>query len=70
MKEKIVLAFSGGLAQLMGIQKELQLVFLNGCATKGQVEQLFAAGIKAVIAFLEGNIIGCKEKLSEIEDGN
>jgi hypothetical protein len=28
----------------------LKLVFLNGCSTKGQVELLFAAGVKAVIA--------------------
>lgn len=44
------LAYSGGLARLMGLQKELKLVFLNGCATKGQVELLFASGVKAVIA--------------------
>jgi len=44
------LAYSGGLAQLMGLQKELKLVFLNCCATKGQVELLFASGVKAVIA--------------------
>jgi hypothetical protein len=39
-----------GLAQLLGMQKGLQLVFLNGCATQGQVETLLAAGVKAVIA--------------------
>ncbi|MCK4760778.1 MAG: CHAT domain-containing protein, partial [Candidatus Aminicenantes bacterium] len=39
-----------GLAQLLGQQKELQLVFLNGCATKKQVELLLEAGVRAVIA--------------------
>lgn len=39
-----------GLAQLMGEQENLKLVFLNGCSSKGQVETLFAAGVKAVIA--------------------
>jgi hypothetical protein len=43
-------ASAGGLAQLMGQQKNLQLVFLNGCATRGQVEALLEAGVKAVIA--------------------
>jgi GTPase SAR1 family protein len=41
---------SGGLAQLLGLCKELQLVFLNGCATKGQVALLLKEGVKAVIA--------------------
>jgi len=31
-------------------QKNLKLVFLNGCSTKQQVDKLFKAGIKAVIA--------------------
>lgn len=44
------LAHAEGLAQLFGRQKALQLVFLNGCATGGQVEALLAAGVKAVIA--------------------
>jgi hypothetical protein len=39
-----------GIAQLLGEQPDLKLVFLNGCSTKGQVELLFAAGVKAVIA--------------------
>lgn len=39
-----------GLAKLLGEQKNLKLVFLNGCSTKGQVETLFEAGVKAVIA--------------------
>ncbi|MEN0006885.1 MAG: CHAT domain-containing protein [Bacteroidota bacterium] len=43
-------AQSKGLAQLLGEQQALQLVFLNGCSTKGQVQQLFDAGVPAVIA--------------------
>jgi CHAT domain len=39
-----------GLAHLLGEQANLKLVFLNGCSTKGQVEQLFEAGVKGVIA--------------------
>ena len=43
-------AQAGGLAQLFSQQKDLQLVFLNGCSTKPQVERLMALGVKAVIA--------------------
>ncbi len=43
-------AISQGLAQLLGEQAELQLVFLNGCSTRGQVQALMNAGVKAVIA--------------------
>lgn len=39
-----------GLAQLMGQQESLKLVFLNGCATLDQVKLLHAAGVPAVIA--------------------
>lgn len=39
-----------GLAQLLGMEENLQLVFLNGCATKPQVRLLLDNGIKAVIA--------------------
>lgn len=39
-----------GLAQLMGQQENLQLVFLNGCSSKGQVKGLLEAGVPAVIA--------------------
>lgn len=39
-----------GIAGLLGTQQELQLVFLNGCATKGQVKALLDSGVKAVIA--------------------
>ncbi|UCH94962.1 MAG: CHAT domain-containing protein, partial [Candidatus Aminicenantes bacterium] len=44
------LADAKGLAQLMGQQKDLQLVFLNGCATRKQVDILLSCGVKAVIA--------------------
>lgn len=43
-------AGAGGLAALMGQQKNLKLVFLNGCATHDQVKLLLDAGVKAVIA--------------------
>jgi len=44
------LANAVGLAQLLGQQKELKLVFLNGCATLNQVELLLSSGVRAVIA--------------------
>ena len=43
-------AHGAGLAQLLGSLPGLKLVFLNGCATQGHVEQLLAAGAPAVIA--------------------
>ena len=42
--------YAGGLASLLGQQEGLQLVFLNGCATKPQVELLLENGVKAIIA--------------------
>ena len=39
-----------GLAQFFGSEESLKLVFLNGCATKTQVDTLFKNGVKAVIA--------------------
>ena len=39
-----------GLANLLALQKNLKLVFLNGCSTKAQVDQLIALGIPAIIA--------------------
>lgn len=41
-----------GLAQLLSKQASegLQLVFLNGCSTEGQVKRLLELGVKAVIA--------------------
>ncbi|HEY7685858.1 MAG TPA: CHAT domain-containing protein [Gemmatimonadales bacterium] len=41
---------AGGIAKLLGEQTNLKLVFLNGCATRPQVDLLLAAGVKAVIA--------------------
>jgi WD40 repeat protein len=43
-------AHAGGLAQLLAEQHGLQLVFLNGCSTLGQVKGLLDAGVPAVIA--------------------
>lgn len=43
-------ASSDGLAHLLSLQKNLKLVFLNGCSTKKQVDLLFQLGIPAVIA--------------------
>lgn len=43
-------AHAGGIAELLGRQTNLKLVFLNGCATRPQVDRLLAAGVKAVIA--------------------
>ncbi len=38
------------LAVLLGKEKGLKLVFLNGCSTEAQVELLWKAGVPAVIA--------------------
>ncbi len=43
-------ANAGGLAGFLAQQRGLQLVFLNGCSTDGQVADLLAAGVPAVIA--------------------
>ncbi len=43
-------ANAGGLARFLAQQRGLQLVFLNGCSTEGQVVDLLAAGVPAVIA--------------------
>ena len=43
-------ADAGGIAQLLAIQKNLKLVFLNGCSTQDQVALLLSLGIPAVIA--------------------
>jgi hypothetical protein len=39
-----------GLGELLSLQKNLQLVFLNGCETQEQARQYVEAGISAVIA--------------------
>ncbi|HEY9507869.1 MAG TPA: hypothetical protein VIQ27_18080, partial [Gemmatimonadales bacterium] len=41
---------AGPLADFLGSQEGLRLVFLNGCSTDPQVERLLAAGVPAVIA--------------------
>ncbi len=46
-------AHAGGLARFLGEQRGLALVFLNGCSTQGQVQDLLAAGVPAVIATSE-----------------
>ena len=43
-------AHAEGIAGLLGQSNSLDLVFLNGCATYGQVETLLDKGVKAVIA--------------------
>lgn len=44
---------SAGLTPLLAAQRGLQLVFLNGCSTEPQVEELLGAGVPAVIATAE-----------------
>lgn len=44
------LSRAGGLAQLLGQCSNLKAVILNGCSTRGQVEQLLECGIPLVIA--------------------
>jgi CHAT domain len=39
-----------GLAEFLAQQRGLQLVFLNGCATRDQVNSLLSAGVLAIIA--------------------
>ncbi len=43
-------AHADGLARLLGQCPNLQLVFLNGCSTEGQVAELLAQGVKVVVA--------------------
>ncbi len=43
-------AHSKGLSKLLGEQAGIKLVFLNGCSTYGQVQELLSAGVAAVIA--------------------
>jgi len=43
-------AHASGLATFLGQRGGLQLVFLNGCSTRGQVARLLEAGVAAVIA--------------------
>jgi WD40 repeat protein len=46
-------AHAEGLADFLGHQRGLQLVFLNGCSTQPQVEDLLQSGVPAVIATSE-----------------
>lgn len=46
----VQIADAQGIAGLLGTQQQLKLVFLNGCATSGQVKVLLDAGVPAVIA--------------------
>lgn len=43
-------ANADGVAQLLALQKELKVVFLNGCSTRAQVGLLQELGIPAIIA--------------------
>ena len=43
-------ARSSSLSTLMGMQENLELVFLNGCDNDGQVEELQSKEVKAIIA--------------------
>jgi WD40 repeat protein len=43
-------AGAAGLAEFLGLQSALQLVFLNGCSTEGQVEDLVHARCRVVIS--------------------
>ncbi|MEZ4824694.1 MAG: CHAT domain-containing protein [Bacteroidia bacterium] len=49
----VQIASSDGFAQFLANQPGLQLVFLNGCSTKNQAQDLRAAGIPSVIATSE-----------------
>ena len=53
-RDKLVLedqeANAAGIAHLLGQCPRLRLVFLNGCSTKGQVEELLNKGVPAVLA--------------------
>jgi hypothetical protein len=53
-RDKLILedqeANAAGIAHLLGQCPRLQLVFLNGCSTKGQVAELLKKGVPAVLA--------------------
>ena len=44
---------SSNLSTVLGMQDQLKLVFLNGCANAAQVQELWDKGVKAVIATQE-----------------
>ena len=43
-------AYAEGIAQLFGLQNALKIIFLNGCSTAQQVDQLIANGVPAVVS--------------------
>ncbi len=43
-------AYAEGLAQFIGNQKCVRVVFLNGCSSQGQIDAFLRNGVKAVIA--------------------
>jgi CHAT domain len=47
---KTKIAYSDGLADMLGAAKAIKLVFLNGCSTEAQTEALLKVGIPVVIA--------------------
>jgi hypothetical protein len=47
---RAIAANAGGLARFLAQQRGLQLIFLNACATEGQVMDLLDVGVPAVIA--------------------
>lgn len=53
-KDKLLLddthALSAGIAQALGQCSQLKMVVLNGCSTKGQVQELLKQGVPLVIA--------------------
>ncbi len=49
---KRAVADAGGLSAFLGLQKNLKLVFLNGCSTEPQVQGLLDANVPLVIATL------------------
>ncbi|MEL7530715.1 MAG: CHAT domain-containing protein [Bacteroidota bacterium] len=58
------LAHGSGLARFLGLQPNLQLVFLNGCSTQKQADLLLAEGVPAVIATSEQIKDGVAKDLS------
>ena len=57
-------AHAGGLARFLGHQRGLELVFLNGCSSRGQVQGLLDAGVPAVIATSQAIDDGVATELS------
>jgi WD40 repeat protein len=47
---KLAATYAGGLAAFLGQQRELEVIFLNGCSTEPQVQELLNGDISVVIA--------------------